>query len=281
MRHRLQSRQVVVGIALAVLESVALGAVAVLAFTGPLPAEIPARHAALFSHHVALAAPATTVGGSDLLVGAGVLFALLCFQIAAMLLLNGLFHRTAAGEAFFLVSYVISLAPEVARLVCAVLVFRGYAPALTVLATRVVYMGRLFGLASLFFAILCTLGMRYADYAVLSGASLLLSLAMGAVVPVDSSSLTTGLVHAVSDGGGLLSVGATATVIVALGAIGAPLVRQERRFVGYAAGVVCLLVARELLSIGMVGAAVGGIALFVGGTSVASRSLERVYLGIS
>ncbi len=152
---------------------------------------------------------------------------------------------------------------------------------MTVLATRVVYMGRLFGLASLFFAILCTLGMRYADYAVLSGASLLLSLAMGAVVPVDSSSLTTGLVHAVSDGGGLLSVGATATVIVALGAIGAPLVRQERRFVGYAAGVVCLLVARELLSIGMVGAAVGGIALFVGGTSVASRSLERVYLGIS
>jgi hypothetical protein len=281
MRHRLQSRQVVVGIALAVAEAVSLGAVAVLAFAGPLPEGLPARPASLFSHHLSAAAPAATLGGGDLLVGAVVMFALLCFQVAAVLLLNGLFHRTAAGEAFFLVSYVLSLAPEVARLACAVLVFRGYAPALSVLATRIVYTGRLFGLSSLFFAVLCSLGMRYADYAVLSGASLLLSLAMGAVVPVDSSSLTTGLVYAVSDGGGLLSVGATATLIVALGALGAPFVRQERRFAGYAAGVLCLLAARELLSIGMIGAAAGGIALFVGGTAIASRSLERVYLGIS
>lgn len=267
--------------ALAVVEAVVLGAVAVIAFTGPLPKEMPAHHAALFSHHVSVAAPATTLGGNDLLVGAVVLFVLLCFQVAAVLVLNGLFRRTAAGEAFFLVSYVISLAPEVARLACAVLVFRGYASALSVLATRVVYMGRLFGLASLFFAVLCTLGLKYADYAVLSGASLLLSLAMGAVVPVDSSSLTTGLVYGVSDGGGLLSVGATATFIVALGALGAPFVRQERRFAGYAAGVLCLLVAREILSIGMIGTAVGGIALLIGGTSIASRSLDRVYLGIS
>jgi hypothetical protein len=142
-------------------------------------------------------------------------------------------------------------------------------------------MGRLFGLASLFLAILCSLGSRHADYAILSGASLLLSFAMGAAVPVDSSGLTTGLVYAISDGGGLLSVGVTATVIVLVGAFAAPLVRQERRLLGYTAGVVCLIAARELLSIGMVGAAAGGIVLFIGGTYIASRSLERVYLGIS
>jgi len=255
--------------------------VAALALTGAFPRALLARPATLFTHRAAGPAPLVTVGSREVLVGAGILFALLCCEVVAMLVVNGLFRRTVAGEAFFFVSYVASLSLEVLRLVTVALVLLGYGPTLSVVVTRVVYMGRIFGLASLFFATLCSLGTRYSDFAVLSGISVLLALAMGSVVPVDSASVTVGFVHAVSDGGGLLSVGATATAIVTLGAIATPLVRQERRLLGYAAGVICLLAARELLALGSLAPAAAGLLLFVGGTYLYARSLERVYLGVT
>ena len=270
-----------IGVVISVLSGAALCVAAVLLLSGPFPSGLTAYRSLPFAHHSTGAGAAVPVTLRSVLVTAVALVLLLGFEVSAMFFLNGVFRRTVSGEAFFLVSYMLSLSLEVFRLVAALVAVRGLSPALAVAATRVVAMGRIYGLASLFFATLCSLGMRYSDYAVLSGIGLLLAVVMGSVVPVDASRLSTGLVYAISDGGGLLSVGATGAGIVALGSFLTPVVRRDRRLVGYGLAVTCLLVGRELVGLGGVVASASGLLLLVGGTYLGSRLLERMYLGIT
>lgn len=266
-----------VGIVLTTLMGAALVAAAGTLLTGTFPASLQVYVARPFTHHSPAAL--VPVDTQAVLVSALSLLVLLAYAVAATLSLNRLFRRTSAGEAFFLGSFVLSLSLEAARLLAVALAIRVLDARLAVVVTRVVYMARLFGLASLFLATLLSLGMRYGDYAVLSGTSLLLALVMGMVVPVDTSRLTTGLVHSVSDGGGLLSAGASGAAIVALSSLLAPLVRKDRRLAGYGVGVTCLVLGRELFSLGPLLAFGLGLVLLVVGTLLVSRSLERLYLG--
>ncbi len=259
--------------------TLALGVFAALVFTRPLPGDVT-----VVPYHplrIALQEQGSTpLTFRDVVVSSAALLGIAIYCIVSVLVITGLYHRTASGEVFFFLSFVTSLSVEALRLASLYVVLFVRRPTICVAITRIVYMARLFGLCSFFFASLYAAGFRYSDFAVLSGIALLIAVIMGSTVPIDSSILHSTYLYRISDGVGLLSITLTIQLIILISALAAPIIRRSLAFVWYAVSTVCLLVGRELLLLSGRVALPVGLVLLVVGVFLLSRVVERYYLRI-
>ena len=178
----------------------------------------------------------------------------------------------------YLLLFLFTLGLECLRAPGALLVGADRSQAATVFLTRVVYMGRFLGLISLLLASLNCIELNYRHPYVLGGGAILVAFAMAAYIPIDTTVFLSQLLWKLGDEQGVWFVNVVIALLVVGTAVGAALLKRDRRYLVLAGGFACLLAARELLFFGVQPLRLAaGIAALAAGSIVSLRTLSGIY----
>ncbi len=207
------------------------------------------------------------------------LFILLLICFIAGIVFRGLYNRTASAEVFFMIFFLCSFALEATRVWNGLLLLEGLPTTFSVIGTRVIYFGRIFGLICLLFASLYAIEIRFQRLGVLLLSSIFLSLAFAYVLPVDSSVVLSNYLYRLGDERSTSFFVLVLQIAACLNFVIAGLKRQHWAFPLAALAVLLMLIGRELLlfQITPFSLAAGELAL-VAGLWLFSMQMRRVYL---
>jgi hypothetical protein len=191
---------------------------------------------------------------------------------------QGLHTRNRTPVFPYLLLFFLTLGTECLRGVTAVLYATNGSIQAGVTFTRAVYWGRFVGLFALLLASLYCTEVKYRHLYVLGGGSFLVALTIAASIPIDRTIFLSQLTWKLADEEGVWFVNVVIAALVLLTAVGASVLRRDRRYLVVAAGFALLLTARQLLFFMVEPVALaGGIVALTAGAVVCTRSLGSIY----
>ncbi len=176
----------------------------------------------------------------------------------------------------YLLLFFLTIGIECLRGATAVLFATDNSIQAAIALTRAVYWGRFVGLFALLFSSLYCIGLKYRHVYVLGGGFLVVALAIAASIPLDRTTFLSELTWKLADEEGVWFVNLVIAALVPATAVGAWVLKRDRRFLALAVGLALLLAARELLffMVQPIPLACGVLALAAGAT-VCLRSLRE------
>jgi hypothetical protein len=191
-----------------------------------------------------------------------------------------IFRRTASSEAYFFALFLCALSVETLRPVVAIVGSGGLGTLISMLLTRALYAGRLFGAISLFVSTLYVLGVQYARVETPVTIALLLCLLFAYSLPLDSSEIVTTPAYRLGDEAAVAALFFCLYGFAAANALMARLRGQERGGLAQAGAVLLVSAGRDLLSFVTPPAlSLSAMAAFAAGAILfASRTQRRLFL---
>jgi hypothetical protein len=218
--------------------------------------------------------------GFQRLVALAGMSSLLVFAFLANLGVRKLYRRTDSAELLFLMLFCASLCLEAWRLGNLVFPALGYSRYLNLVVTRLVLFSRFFGLMCLVIASLYAVGLKYVQYSVLIGGTVVLAFALAGVLPLDTSLYEPTFLYKLGDRQGYLFVRLILALLTVVNFAVAARFRRSRRFAVAAAATVLMILGRELLLHGIAPLpVVAGTAALSAGFVVFVRQVVVFYLG--
>jgi hypothetical protein len=206
---------------------------------------------------------------------------LIVFSLLANLGVRALYRRTDSAELLFLMISCLSLCVEGWRLGNLLFQALGSPQYLNVLLTRLVLFSRFFGLLCLLISSLYAAGMKYTQYPVLIGGTVVLAFTLAGILPLDTSLYEPTFLYKLGDRQGYLFIRMILAFLLVINFLVAARTRGSRRFLAVAAAAALLLAGRELLQYGIapLPIALGALAL-VSGFVLFVRQVGVFYLGL-
>jgi hypothetical protein len=202
-----------------------------------------------------------------------------CIALVAASRSLSLFDRDSSPLHPFLIMFLFSLSLECLRAGTALLYAGDRSIAAAVVLTRIMYWGRFVGLLGLLFAGLYGSELKYRKYAVIAGATFLVSFAMAAYIPIDRTVFLAQLTWKLGDEQGVWFVNLVISILVVATSCGASVVRRDPRYFWLAGGLALLVVSRELLFFGLTPALLGAGLLALGlGITTCLRTLRAIWV---
>jgi len=185
-----------------------------------------------------------------------------------------LFRKVPSPVLPFLTVFFFSLGLECLRAGTAYLYAADGSIEAGIVLTRIMYWGRFVGLLGLLCGGLFCIELKYRNYGVLTGVIFLVSFAMAAYIPVDRTMFLAQLTWKLGDEQGVWFVNLVIGTLAVATSAGATLARRDRRFIWLAAGIILLLLSRELLFFAVEPVKLGcGLLSFLGGVVICLRTL--------
>ncbi len=206
---------------------------------------------------------------------------LLVFSLLANLGVRALYRRTDSAELLFLMIFCLSLCVEGWRLGNLLFQALGLPQYLNVLLTRLVLFSRFFGLLCLLISSLYAAGMKYTQYPVLIGGTVVLAFTLAGILPLDTSLYEPTFLYKLGDRQGYLFIRMILAFLLVVNFLVAARTRGSRRFLAVAAAAALVLGGRELLQYGIAPLPVAlGSVLLVTGFVLFVRQVGVFYLGL-
>lgn len=193
--------------------------------------------------------------------------------------LRNVYRKTPSVEVFFLSLFYLTLALESLRIVNLLFFAQHVSIELRLIATRAVYLGRLFGMFCLLASSLYAVGLKYANLGLLLGAVFLLSLTLSSILPIDATVFTASFLYRLGDVYGYRFVDIAMGLIYVLNFAGAGFIRASRRFLWIALAAALVFLGRELFLHGTGPLILGiGVGFLLAGGTVFGRQISQYYL---
>lgn len=188
------------------------------------------------------------------------------------------FRRTSATEVFFFTVFVLSTAFDLAKLGSVAVYLLDAPRTITLVVSRFVHFGRLFGLFALFFAGFYAAGVEYQKHGIVLLVSLGLAFGIAAVVPLDTVRPASSLVFPVDGEIGYRTIVSVLYLLIPANFIYGS-AKRTPELLAPTVCVVAVIVGRELLflMVSPLSIIVGG-ALLVLGTFFFGNRYHHLYL---
>lgn len=216
-----------------------------------------------------------------LLNSLGGIAALLAFGLIANLGSRSLYSRTYSPEVLFVMIFAASLSVDAWRLAIALAYAWHLGPSLVVLLSRLVLLGRFFGLLCLLASSLYAAGMRFTQHGTAIGGLLLLAFSLAWLLPLDTTVVEWDLLYRVGDRRGYLFLRFILGLLISANFLMAVRLRRSRRYLLVALAALLLLLGKELTqhAAAPLPAALG-LAALVTGFALFTRQIGICYLGV-
>ncbi len=209
---------------------------------------------------------------------AAILLVLLGSAVLVVMLRN-LYWKTSSAEAFFIALTFVALTLEGLRLVILLAVARNVPLELRLVLTRLVYLGRIFGLSCLLLSSLYAVGLKATNLRFPVSIPLVLALVVAGLLPMDATRLAADYLYPLGDPHGYRFVEAALGILVVLDFAAAGFVRDDRRYLWAALAAAVLMGGRLLFQYGRSPLSIGsGAVLLLAGGGLFVRRLGSIYL---